>query len=280
MDWSKIKNIFIFSFLILDLYLVFQLVEMFQINEYEVKAETEYSIEVRLKSNEIEYPSLPKNYVQDYYLKAKPKTFTIEDTEKSILSDQDVTIKDGTMLESKVGTMLESHLKEPLKITEKFGPNELNQYIKEHVLYGTHYTFWKKSSDGRSITYTQQFNNRKLFENPHAELTFYINSSNEIYSYTQTYLEEVEELSNPEKIIQPIKAIETLFLKKELPPKSKITNVELGYYTLVPMLSDTRQVLNPAWCFEVEGIGKLYVSAFEGEIVVDLNHNTQKKTLE
>ncbi|WP_338471209.1 two-component system regulatory protein YycI [Niallia sp. XMNu-256] len=271
MDWSKIKNIFIISFLILDLYLIIELVEMFQLSEYDVKAETESSIETRLKADEIQISvPLPKNNVQDYLLKAKPKTFTIEDTEKSILADQNVTIQQN-------GTMLESTLKEPLKISEKFGPNELNQFIKEHVLHGTQYTFWNKSDDGSTVTYTQQYNNKKLFKNEHGQITFYINDSNEIDSYTQTYLDEIQELSNPEKIIQPIKAIETLFNKDELPPKSKITNVELGYYTLVPVLPDTRQVLNPAWCFEIEGKGKLYVSAFEGEIVTNLNNTTEKK---
>lgn len=256
----------------MDLYLIYELAQVFQLNEYDVKAETESSIETRLKADEIEYPSLPKDYVQDYYLKAKPKIFTIEDTERSMLSDQTVTINDGTMLES--------ILKEPIKVTEKFGPDELNQYIKEHVLYGSQYKFWKQSSDGKEITYTQQYNSKRLFENENAELTFYINSENKIYFYTQTYLEEIQELSNPEKIIQPIQALEALWTKRELPPKSKITDVELGYYALVPALSDTGQVLTPAWCFEVEGKGKLYVTAFEGEVISDLTTTTQKKAME
>lgn len=246
-----------------------------QLSKYDVKAETESSIEMRLKADGIEYVSLPKNFTQDYYLKAKPKTFSTEDTQEAILSNQHVTLQNN-------GTMLESMLKEPIKITEKFGVNELNQYIKENVLYGSQYQFWKRSSDGSVITYTQQYQTKKLFENDYSKLTFYVNGEDEIYSYTQTYLEEIKELSNAnaEKIIQPIKAIEILFLKGDLPPKSKITNVELGYYTLVPNLSDTRQVLNPAWSFEVEGKGRLYVNAFEGEIVKELDQNIQKKAME
>ena len=50
----------------------------------------------------------------------------------------------------------------------------------------------------------------------------------------------------------------------ELPSNSKITDPELGYYTFTE-LSDTTQVLYPAWCFNVEGKGKLYVSAFEAK---------------
>ena len=164
-----------------------------------------------------------RQYVEDFTLKANSKTFTIEDTQKSVLSNQMVTINRNTDLVS--------ILKEPLPITEKFGPTELNNFIKENVLYGDQYRFWKKSSDGSSIVYTQQYKDKPLFENDKARLEFNVNGENEIYSYTQSYLEDIQELSNPEKIIQPIKAIEVLYKNVELPSNSKITDPELGYYT-------------------------------------------------
>ena len=174
---------------------------------------------------------------------------------------------------------LVSILKEPLPITEKFGPTELNNFIKENVLYGDQYRFWKKSGDGSSIIYTQQYKDKPLFENEKARLEFNVNGENEIFSYTQSYLEDIQELSNPEKIIQPIKAIEILYKNGELPSNSKITDPELGYYTFTE-LSDTTQVLNPAWCFTVEGKGKLYVSAFEGEIITTELKKTTEKVME
>jgi regulatory protein YycI of two-component signal transduction system YycFG len=272
LDWSKIKNIFIISFLILDLYLIYGFIKVVESNEYDVKAEPEFSFEALLKTQEIEYITLPKTNVEDFYLTAEPKIFTIEDTKTSILSNQMVTIRGDTQLDS--------ILKEPLAITEKSGQEELNQFIKDNVLYGDQYHFWKRSSDGSTIIYTQQYKGKNLFENQMAQLIFYVNDSKEVYLYTQTFLEDMKELKNPKKIIQPIKAIETLFSKGELPPKSKITEVELGYFTFAP-LPDTRQVLNPAWCFTVEGKGKLYVSAFEGDIIVpELNPTTQKKVME
>ena len=101
-------------------------------------------------------------------------------------------------------------------------------------MYGDQYRFWKKSSDGSSIIYTQQYKDKPLFENEKARLEFNVNGENEIYSYTQSYLEDIQELSNPEKIIQPIKAIEILYKKGELPSNSKITDPELGYYIYYP----------------------------------------------
>ena len=271
MDWSKIKNIFIISFLILDLYLIYEFVKVIDSNVVDVKANIDSSIETELKTEGIEYAPLPEQYVEDFTLKANSKTFTMDDTQKSVLSNQMVTINRNTNLVS--------ILKEPLVLTEKFGQTELNNFIKENVLYGDQYRFWKKSSDGSSIVYTQQYKDKPLFENNKARLEFNVNSENEIDSYTQSYLEDIQELSNPEKIIQPIKAIEVLYKNVELPSNSKITDPELGYYTFIE-LSGTTQVLYPAWCFNVEGKGKLYVSAFEGENITKELKKTTEKVME
>lgn len=245
--------------------MLFQVIDS---NQVDVKAEIESTIETKLKVEGIEYGPLPESYVEDFTLKAKPKTFTREDTQKLVLSHQMVMINSTTVLDS--------ILKEPILISEEFGPTELNNFIKGNILYGDQYRFWKRSSDGTSIVYTQQYKDKPLFENDKARLVFHVNGENEIISYTQTYLEEIQELSNPEKIIQPIKAIEALYDKKEIPSNSKITDPEIGYYTFTN-LSDTTQVLNPAWSFTVEGKGKLYVSAFEGEnITKELNKTTEK----
>ena len=98
-------------------------------------------------------------------------------------------------------------------------------------------------------------------------------------SYQQTYLEEIGELSKSEKLIQPIKAIETLYRNDVLKPKSTITKVELGYYTLVPLsdVADAAQVLNPAWRFIIDYKESLYVSAFEGKIV-EFNESREKSS--
>ncbi|MCQ6276671.1 two-component system regulatory protein YycI [Bacillus sp. V3B] len=276
MDWSKIKTIFIISFLILDSYLMYEFFKMQDVNEIEKQTTTNASIEKRLMADEIEYVTLPKGYVEDHYLKAKPKVFTDEDIQNEILDDQ--------VIEIISDTVLESILEEPLEITDNFGRSELNSYIKSHVLNGDQYRFWERSMDGRTITYYQHFDGKTSFGNINGRLVFDINDDNEIYSYTQSYFEEVKELSKSEKIIQPINAIETLYTNGFLQPKSKITEVELGYYTLVP-LSDKAQILNPAWCFVIDGNENLFVSAFEGKIIegkiiegkiINLNNNEKK----
>lgn len=259
MDWSKIKTIFIVSFLILDIYLVYEFFKIQVTNEYEIQ--TDSSTEDWIKAYEIEFGQLPTGYQEEFYLKAMPKDFNKEDIERAIYTDSDQNV---SIISN---TKLKSTLDKPHKVKEKFEPSQLSTFIKTHVLYGEQYRFWKKDDEQGTITYYQHYKGKPFYKNNNGRLLFKLNEDDEIVGYEQTYLTDIEELQEPKKVIQPIKAIETLWSSDYLEPKSKITNVELGYYTLVPQLEDSAQVMNPAWCFVINGEKKLYVSAFEGKIV-------------
>ena len=189
----------------------------------------------------------------------------IEEAKKTKLKGQDITITDGTVLNSA--------LDESYKISEKFDPSELNTFIKNKVLYGDQYRFWEKSKNGNTLTYYQQFEDKMFYMNINGALTFYLNDENEIVSYKQTMLEEIEEMQEGEKVIQPLKAIETLYNNGSLEPKSKITNLELGYFTHVPLSSSL--VLTPAWRFVINDEENLFVDAFKGEIIQLTNEENE-----
>src|SRR5437763_15821788 len=118
MDWSKIKTIFIITFLILDVYLLYQFLKIRDANKYEVI--TEASVEEKLKADEIQYVELPKAVIKDQYLSAKPKLFNKGDLAK--LKGQFAKVKDGTTIESTV--------EKPIQISSKFEPADLSTFIK------------------------------------------------------------------------------------------------------------------------------------------------------
>jgi regulatory protein YycI of two-component signal transduction system YycFG len=255
MDWSKIKTIFIITFLILDVYLLYQFMKIRDANKYEFN--TEASVEEKLKADEIKYKDLPKDPIQAQYLSAKPKVFNQEDVDK--LKGQPVVIR-GTG-----STTLHVTLEKPLKITAKFEPAELSTFLNDNVLFGEDYQFGEKSEKDQSITYFQISGNVPLFKNINGMITFKIGEGNQIVSYDQTYLVEMEKLSDKEEILKPLKAIETLHQKGMLKSKSNITAIELGYSTLIQLAAS--QVLAPTWRFEVDGKESLFVNAFEGQII-------------
>jgi regulatory protein YycI of two-component signal transduction system YycFG len=254
MDWSKIKTIFIITFLILDVYLLFQFMKIRDANKYEVITETTF--EDKLKADEIKYVELPKAPIKDQYLSAKPKVFTKADIDK--LKGQSATSVEPS-------STLVAKLDKPVQLSSKFQPADFASFLKENILYGDHYQFWSKDDKKRTITYFQQYNSYPLYENINGMITFNVNEENQITSYQQTYLEEVEKLTDKEEILEPLKAIETLHQKGDLKPKSKITKIELGYSTLIQLAAS--QVLAPTWRFVVNDKDSLFVNAFEGQII-------------
>jgi regulatory protein YycI of two-component signal transduction system YycFG len=261
MDWSKIKTIFILTFLILDVYLLFQFMKIRDTNKYEFI--TEATFEDKLKADEIKYVELPTIPIKDQYISAKPKAFKKEEITK--LKDQTIILKDGN-------TLLVT-LEKPIQLKAKFEPSELSSFIKDNVLYGERYQFWEKDDKKNTITYFQQYENKTIYKNINGMITFNLNQDHQILSYAQTYLVEIEKLTEKEEILPPLKAIETLHQKGMLKPKSKITNVEFGYSTLIQLAAS--QVLAPTWHIVVDDKESLFVNAFEGQII-DFNSDENK----
>jgi regulatory protein YycI of two-component signal transduction system YycFG len=253
-DWSKIKTIFIITFLILDVYLLFQFMKIRDANKYEYV--TEASIEEKLKVDEIQIEELPKATTKHPYLSAKPVTFTKSDLAK--LKGQTALIKEPT-------AVLQMELEKPVQLSLKFEPSELSAFIKENIINGDQYQFWEMNEQENTITYFQQYEYMTLYKNISGMLTFHLNSDNQIVSYEQTYLGEIEKQAAKGDILSPLKAIETLHQKGELKPKSKITKIELGYSTLIQLAAS--QALAPTWRFVVDDQESLFVNAFEGQII-------------
>jgi regulatory protein YycI of two-component signal transduction system YycFG len=256
MDWSKIKTIFIITFLILDVYLLYQFMKIRDANKYELT--TESSVEDKLKADEIQYVELPKVPIKEQYLSAKPKLFTKGDVAK---------LKGQTALLKEPSSTFQVTVDKPFQVSNKFEPAELASFIKENILYGDHYIFWEKNDKKNTITYFQQYENSPMYKNINGMIIFTLNSDNQIISYQQTYLEGIEKLTAKEAILPPLKAIETLHQKGVLKPKSKITKIELGYSTLIQLAAS--QVLAPTWRIVVDDNESLFVNAFEGQIIDD-----------
>ncbi|MDP4084647.1 MAG: two-component system regulatory protein YycI [Bacillota bacterium] len=257
MDWSKIKTIFIVTFLTLDVYLLYQFMKIRDANKYEVITET--SLEDKLKADDIKYVDLPKMPITDQYVSAKPKNFKKEELGK--LKGQTVTINNGSTLDS--------IFIKPVQLPDKFDQGAMATFLKENILYGDHYQYWEKSD--KKITYYQQYEGKQFFKNIQGMLTFTLNENNQIVSYEQTYLEGLEKLNKKEEVLPPLNAIETLHQNGKLQQGDKITNIELGYSTFIPLSAS--QVLTPTWHIVVDNKESLFVNAFEGQIMFDDNEN-------
>ncbi|MBM4761702.1 two-component system regulatory protein YycI [Bacillus sp. B15-48] len=252
MDWGKIKTIFIISFLLLDIYLIYQFVNTRSEAKYEVIKEA--TIDERLKNDDIVYGELPQELGKERYISVKPKTFTevepVSNVQKFIDHD---------------GTMIFGKFEEPIPVDEKFNTDDFSVIVKAIVEYGGQYRFWKKDDIEGTITYYQLYDGKMMYRNRSGKLTFYFNENNEVTSYEQTFIEEIEEMSEEQEVLTSLGAIEILYKKGMLKPRSEITKIEFGYSTLIQLAAS--QVLAPTWRIVVNEEEDLFVHAFEGQVI-------------
>ncbi len=72
MDWDRIKTIFIVTFFVLDLFLIFQFIQKQDSNQLEIVTETK--IDQQLKESKITMGSFPKEPKKSHLLWRKIKT--------------------------------------------------------------------------------------------------------------------------------------------------------------------------------------------------------------
>ncbi|MBA2874358.1 two-component system regulatory protein YycI [Thermaerobacillus caldiproteolyticus] len=255
MDWSKTKTIFIITFLILDFFLGYQFMEKRSNSQLDVILET--TIEEQLEANGITYVELPKEITKATYVSGKSKTFTRQEISK--LFNQKVTVSNQTILQA---TFIH-----PISLSNFRDPYRLSEFLQRHILNGKDYTFWAFDEKSNTIICFQKYNGKVIYKNVSSMLLLHLNEKNEVVSYEQTLLDDLEKYEKKQEIIPAIKAIETLYKKDYLKPGDHVTSIELGYYALVQFTAS--QVLTPTWHIVVNGKEDYFINAFEGQIISD-----------
>lgn len=254
MDWSKTKSVFIVTFLILNIFLGYQLVQKRDSSQLDVI--TELTIEENLANEDIKFEALPKEPKELSYISGKVKIFA-EDDVKS-LKNQKVNLETAGVLKSVFDDPIKISLTDQVKI---------QQFAKDHLLDGEKYTVWSVDEETGTIVLVQQHNNYKVFGqslNISGVIYLYVNDDHEAISYEQTLIPEFEE-HELEKLITPIQTLGNLLNNNHLKSGSHVTKVEIGYYPLVPYSSES-QLLAPTWHVVIDDETDIYVNAIEGQI--------------
>ncbi|MBM7662240.1 regulatory protein YycI of two-component signal transduction system YycFG [Bacillus mesophilus] len=255
MNWSRIKTIFIIVFLVLDLFLLSQFVDKRNSNQLGLLAEA--TLEDQLRENDITYPELPKDPIQETYITGSSRTFTAEDLVN--LEGQQAQILNKTLIYSK--------FEEPVPVPEN-SANWLETFVSKHMISGEDYVFWGFEEKSRMLIFFQQYEDHTIFYNENAVIKIILNEKNEMIEYQQTVLTDLEEMevdADQAGSFTALKAIENMFIRNEIKHGSTITQVDLGYYTLI---SDS-QVFVPTWHFIIDNKENYFVNAIEGHIIRD-----------
>lgn len=255
MDWNRTKSIFIFVFLILNIFLYY-----FYLNRYNeaqsVEIPGEKTIEARLKEDNITYGSLPNSNEFVVYITGKVHQFKLSEFTKS---NQQVNIIKETL----------AHVDfiNPVKLRNN-DETSITEFVHANVIDGDSYALWKVDREQRVAIFFQKKGNRMFYYNESALLKVQWNIDNEVTMYEQTMLDNIEEKEKQETVIPPLQIIQTLYNKALLKPESRITQMKLGYSTK-GYLTQT-QVLVPTWEVQVKLDGETeeyFVNASEGNVI-------------
>ncbi|WP_192603656.1 two-component system regulatory protein YycI [Gottfriedia sp. OAE603] len=255
MDWSRIKTIFILTFLVLDLFLAIQYYQ--KKSNYQIDVIAESTIEDQLKANDITYVALPKESLKETYIVGNSKIFS--DKTITNLKGQDIEIyKD----------VLQSRLKDVVKLPETNRIFFLENFVKEYVWNGNSYRFCKRDVSTKTFYFCQSYKDRLIYNIDSSVVEIKYNDNDEIVSYRQRYIEDLKDMvdkKDVQEVLPAIKAIENLYVKDELKPDDRVTKVDFGYYTLIP-LSTGVKVIAPAWHLVVNEDRDYFVNAIEGQV--------------
>lgn len=263
MDWSKTQSLFIVTFLILNIFLGYQLIE--KKNSSQLDLLKELSIDEQLAGQEITYAPLPKEPKEGTYISGKIKLFTKEDVAN--LKNQEVNYDSGALLQG--------IFKSPIKLISLKDEAYISQIVKENIILGNSYEVWKVDETAGRVVLFQHYKNQVIFNqissvdgkamlNLSGVLVLNVNKNHEVVSYQQTLLTDFKEFEK-EEIQTPIKTLGLLLENGHLKWGSHVSKMEIGYYPLVP-LSES-QVLTPTWHIVVDNQKDLYVNAIEGQII-------------
>ncbi|MBB6450565.1 regulatory protein YycI of two-component signal transduction system YycFG [Geomicrobium halophilum] len=219
MDWSKTKTIFIFTFLLLNVFLSYQLFEKVE-NEprsMEGEASLEEGIERSNIEIEAELPDddIPLFVVSSTILESIPEE--MEDMYDDEMYSS-IDVEDGEVT---------VWLDEPFEISEDERWQDIRNFIDNNVYEGEDYRY--AYTDELQIEYYWHHQGRTLIAPEYTHLSLYENEDGDIQSFSQrlVHTENKEEQSTN----SAMEAIEHLISEIDITPNSAVTHVDHVYYS-------------------------------------------------
>lgn len=265
MQWGQIKTLFIICFLILNIFLIKQLIDR-QDEEIRFIPVTTREDELKFNINGLENLSdenysAPLVHTQNYNYNLRAKE------EIEALPDQQVVVVDNAYLYSRFNQ----------PVAFDFGDPESD--LETYVLNGDRYTYWGELDLANVLVFFQEMEH-PIFYNTNAILLIYLNSEGQMTQYTQSQLRIVGSPDDGRSLIKQYDAIYRLYHHfKELVTGDVVTDVALGYHNLVS-LPNGEMILNPTWDIQVNHLDHHFVNAIDGHNYPQNDHFYEEKITE
>lgn len=292
MNWSRTQLIFIVTFLVLDLFLGFQLYDKREHADQVLPLE-EKTLQQKLDASDIKLPPKMPETESAAYIKGTAQAFATEqpvDNEKNNpkkdkQKPKKVLLPELAKLETQNGkkiqqisvtgdhnTIISSKLVDPVKIPDHPTSSDISTFLNTYVYKGSEYHLWKWDEATSSFLFVQMYHNRPIFtknrvRNGSLQL---LTKDGKVIGYEQTYL-DLKKYSKNKDILKPLQAIGNLFKDNDLTVGDTVESMEIGYYNLIEQDLGESKVFVPVWHVWIKPKGskehkEYFVNALTGVI--------------
>ncbi|MER1953968.1 MAG: two-component system regulatory protein YycI [Desemzia incerta] len=244
MDFKKIEIIFIVTFLVLNGYLLYRVLDNYE-NGFTGNAATQINLVQEMKDENIDLPDFEDEEHDVPYVQAAANNLLEENAEQ--LTKQTGVIEDN-------GSLYASILSDPIQLSEgeELTTKDiatLSEFVlSDAILFGDEYQFIRYVPSTRQIIYGQVANNIPIVDGT-SNIIFHLNGKKEIISYEQTYAGPVTVQGQSRKLITDQDAVEILYQNSEVPSGAKVRK-PLLIYNRTLSLEDLSMYV-PVWLVEV-----------------------------
>ena len=241
MNWKRAKTAFIFVFILVNIMLI--VIYANKVNQSHIQ-DSEQENKVNFKQEQI---SIPGDLPTTKNLKTQLLTARSNDFSEYAKSHSKVaTENDGTTLKGDIDRTIE---------VNEDQTDDLKAYVRDKIYDGKAYEL--RSINDDEAVFEQVHKGYPVMDNSKARLTFKIENG-KATRFEQTLMSHIKpsngENNEPEQVNSARSAIETLYFNSYLERHDEVSNIHLGYYTVVK--EPNVQVLQSNWAIDVKHKGK------------------------
>ncbi|WP_158737105.1 two-component system regulatory protein YycI [Alteribacillus sp. YIM 98480] len=264
MDWNRTKTIFIITFLLLNAFLLYQLLEKKSASEIDVRAQA--TVRERLADMNIHITEeLPEERSEINHIVGQP--IQMEEEAINKVGEDNINVLNDRFVEVT--------LEDPYEVTSDV-EESISDFLDQYVWNADEYRYERWNSDDRQMYFNQTYEDKTVVTYEEDQLVLFFNEDNEIESYVQSYLNFDEE-GKEKDMLDPYKAIEVLLNDGIVSFNDQVNEVELGYHSLFSPEGEV-QVFTPMYQIEINEDKNYLVHAIDGsiqELAGDSDNNRQ-----
>ncbi|MFO8069681.1 MAG: two-component system regulatory protein YycI [Alkalibacterium sp.] len=267
MDFKKVENIFLITFLLLNVYLLVS-----YLNRNDIQQATSSPGQVNLiremEQIGINIPTLQEEERDVYYVQADSNQ-SLEDNVDQLENQAGSVAEDGSLYTSILSDPIEIEGNPDDGFTEE-DYAKLNAFILDgSVLFGEEYMYLRYDRSQNRFIYAQEVEGIPVADGT-SEISLFYGSDGNIISYQQNYAGPMIPQGSTQSVITDRQAIEILFQNNEISSNSTVGRPILTYYRTLHL--EDLSMYGPVWYVPVtdtSGEQVLRVDAFERTIISD-----------